>query len=98
MRNLIVVPASSTSIIRSLELTSLNISCVSFASERFSSLELLPAKALIMRARLLILLEAGSNDAFPFRTVVRLICIGEPNGFQILAGKLQFVRDFSLIC
>ena len=60
-----VVPASSTSIVSSEEFTRRCMSCVSLASERFSSCEFPLARALIMSTRLLILLEAGSVDAVP---------------------------------
>ena len=73
MRNRMVVPASSASIILSGELTSRSISCVSFASERLSSSDVLPASALIISARLLMLLDAGSHVTLPLRTDVRLI-------------------------
>lgn len=91
-----VVPASSTSIIRSGELISRSISCVSLASERLLSRELLPASAFIISTRLLMLLDAGSHVALPFRTDVRLIRIDLPNALKknICWGKLQFVKDF----
>src|SRR5688572_1331217 len=63
-----VVPASSTSITRSAEFTSRSINWVSFASDKLFRLDVLPARAFIIKARLLMLFDAGSNDAVPRKT------------------------------
>jgi hypothetical protein len=88
-----VVPASSTSITGSAEFTNRSISWVSLASERLCKTDLLPDKALIISARLLILFDAGRNEAVPFRTVVRFKC-STLTAQEILFAKLHFVIDF----
>ena len=59
VRNRMVVPASSTSSVDSSLSMSFFISTGSFASDKFSSVELSPASAWMINARLLILLDAG---------------------------------------
>jgi hypothetical protein len=48
----------------------------------------------MIKARLAMLFEAGSNEAVPCRTVVRLSRMIEFKKTWIKGRKLQFVRDF----
>ena len=85
VKNRIVVPASSTSSTASLEAISLSISCVSLASDRLSNFPLLPASALIMIARLLMLFDDGKLVTTPLiRSVLYKV---------IFELKLSYVRN-----